>query len=284
MLLDDWLHEHGGIAHTSEIFRAGFSRHAVASAVSRRRMLRIRRSWIALPDCDENVVRAVRAGGVLTCLSQAARLGLWIPAADGETHVAAPEGSGSMKAPGLRIHWSRGPVPVPRRATSDPLLNVLHHVACCQSFPAALAIWESALNRGMITGDELALVHWQDRRARRLASTASGSSDSGLETAFVELLRVHGIAVRQQVWIDGRPVDVLIGRMLVVQLDGFAHHSDPASRRRDIAADARLRLRGYTVFRFDYQQVLFDSAWVLEIIQTALAQRVHEAPTGREIR
>lgn len=83
-------------------------------------------------------------------------------------------------------------------------------------------------------------------------------SDSGLESYFIELMRAIGVRVRQQVRIDGHPVDALIDDRLVVQLDGFAFHSSAADRRQDIAADVRLRLLGYTVLRFDYQQVLFQ--------------------------
>jgi very-short-patch-repair endonuclease len=34
-------------------------------------------------------------------------------------------------------------------------------------------------------------------------------------------------------------------------------------------------LRGYTVLRFDYQQVFFNSEYVVETIQLAIAQRLH---------
>ncbi|HKT56027.1 MAG TPA: DUF559 domain-containing protein, partial [Microbacterium sp.] len=82
--------------------------------------------------------------------------------------------------------------------------------------------------------------------------------------------------IRQQVRIDGRPVDALIGDALIAQLDGFAFHQ-AADRRRDIRADARLVLRGYTVLRFDYQQVFFDPGYVVETIQLAIAQQLHRA-------
>lgn len=139
----------------------------------------------------------------------------------------------------------------------------------------ALAIWESALNRRLIGAEVLERVVWQGAQARRLAGVASSLSDSGLETEFLLLMRSIGVVVRQQVLLDGRRVDALIARRLVVQLDGFAHHSDPASRRRDIEADARLRLRGYTVLRFDYHQVFFMPDLVADIVRAALAQRLH---------
>ena len=101
---------------------------------------------------------------------------------------------------------------------------------------------------------------------------ASVLSDSGVESHFTDLMRSVGVQVRQQVWIDGHPLDGLIGRALAIQLDGFAHHSSAKDRRRDLRADARLTLLGYTVIRFDYQQVLFDRSHVIDTVLTAIAQ------------
>lgn len=276
MLLEEWLSRHDGIAHTSDIYAAGFSRHAISKAVDEGRTLRIRRSWIALHECEDDLLSAVGAGGRLTCVSAARRLGLWVPD-DGAVHISVrPEGSHFDKRR-FSVHWSPGPAPARRRAPVEPLINVLHHAARCQEPSAALAIWESALNRRLISADVLRNVSWSGSRAKRMAAIASRLSDSGLETEFILLMRAIGVAVRQQIWIDGHPVDALIGERLIVQLDGFAHHHDAVARRRDIEADARLRLRGYTVLRFDYFQVFFQPAFVQETIRTAIAQRLHLA-------
>ena len=276
MFLEEWLRRRGGAAHTSDIYAAGFSRSAVSASVRGGGMLRIRRSWIVLDDCDAAIVAAVRVGGRLTCVSAAERIGLWTPAHE-DVHVVVAPGATRLESTGLRVHWSGGPAPVGARATVDPLINVLHHVARCVEPVGAMAIWESALNKRLVDASVLQGIRWRSTRARRLADLAGALSDSGLETHFLELMRSVGIAVRQQVWIDGHPVDALIGDRLVVQLDGFAHHSDPVARRRDIEADARLRLRGYTVLRFDYVQVLFQPEKVVEIVRSAVAQGLHLA-------
>ncbi|MFJ6654036.1 DUF559 domain-containing protein [Microbacterium sp. NPDC091313] len=62
--------------------------------------------------------------------------------------------------------------------------------------------------------------------------------------------------------------------MLAIQIDGFAHHR-AADRRRDIAADARLALLGYTVLRFDYRQILFEPDAVRATVVAAMAQGLH---------
>ena len=80
--------------------------------------------------------------------------------------------------------------------------------------------------------------------------------------------------MRQQVVVDEYPVDLLVGDTLIVQVDG-THHLEQRQRRRDIRADGRLVLRGYTVLRFDYQQILFDWPYVERTILAAVAQGLH---------
>jgi len=160
--------------------------------------------------------------------------------------------------------------------TDDPLLNLLFHIAHCLPRVEALAVWESALNGKLTSADVLARVAWRSRDAAAIAAVASALSDSGLETHFVALMRRAGVAVRQQVRIGGHAVDGLIGERLVIQIDGFEHHR-AGDRRRDLAADRRLVLRGYVVLRFDYMQVLFEPDEVRDAVLTAMAQGLHRA-------
>ena len=94
---------------------------------------------------------------------------------------------------------------------------------------------------------------------------------------MVTPLRRWGVRVRQQVVLAGRPVDVLVGDRLVLQIDGYEHHSSSAQRAKDIAHDAELRLRGYTVFRLSYSQVVHDWPAVERRIKRALAAGLHLA-------
>ena len=81
--------------------------------------------------------------------------------------------------------------------------------------------------------------------------------------------------VRQQAVLAGKPVDALVGEWLVLQIDGWSHHSSSAQRTKDIAHDAELRLRGYTVLRFSYAQVVHDWPGVERTIRRALAAGLH---------
>ncbi|QPE05378.1 DUF559 domain-containing protein [Microbacterium schleiferi] len=268
-----WIDGCGGAAHTRSVAAAGFTVHVVRTAVALGVIERVRRSWLVLPACDPARRAAATAGGRLTCLSAASALGLWTPLHD-EVHVAVARTASRVRAPRVRLHWGGGPAPTSALQTDEPLINVLFHVARCVPLADAAAVWESALRGGHTDRRVLERVQWGSERARRLASVASLLSDSGIETHFTHLMHSIGVTVVQQVWVDGHPLDCLIGERLVVQLDGFAHHQ-ASDRRRDLRADARLALRGFTVLRFDYHQILFDPAYVTETITDAMAQGLH---------
>ncbi|MDA4893924.1 DUF559 domain-containing protein [Streptomyces sp. MS2A] len=272
----DWVRRRGGAVHSSTLRAAGFTDHRVREAVARDELRRVRRSWLVTPDCDGRRVVAAAAGGRVTCVTAASLLGLW-DVASHDVHIALPRTASRFDPSGLRVHCAQGPVPVPPRAHEEPILNVLFHVASCLPREDALAIWESAIRRDRVDVDVLERVRWRTRAAADLAGLVGSRSDSGPESSFVALMREVGVAVRQQVWIDGHPLDGLIGERLGIQVDGFAHHSTARERRRDIRADARLALRGYTVLRFDPHQVQHRGHEVQATVLTAIAQGLHRA-------
>lgn len=283
MTLDftQWLTDRGGTAHSSAARDAGFSEHTVRTAVAAGAARRVRRSWLVAPDADPRRLAAAQVSGRLTCVSAASLLGLWTPDHD-DTHIAVSSHASRLDDEGLRLHRANVPAPVGPRECVDPLVNVLFHVARCTPPRDALAVWESAVRHGRIDIDTLRRVQWRSARARRLADLASGLSDSGIETVFVSLMRQAGIRVVQQAVVDGHRVDGRIGRRLIVQIDGFAHHGGAAARRRDLAQDARLVVRGFTVLRFDYRQLLFESAAVIDTVRTAVAQGLDlDRPSAR---
>lgn len=265
-----------GAAHTAQLRAEGFSPYAMSQVVARGGAQRVRRSWLVTASCDPRERRAVEVGGRVTCVSEAARLGLWTPTHEG-IHLVVPATASRLDVDGVRVHWASGPAPVAAHALHDPPIDMLFHVARCLPQVDALAVWESAIRKKLVDPAELRRVRWRSTAARTLARVASDLSDSGVETRFVALLRGLGVAFRQQVWIDGRPVDALVGERLITQVDGFAHHQG-ADRRRDLRADARLILRGYTVLRFDFVQVLLFPDEVVATVAAAVAQDLHRSP------
>lgn len=264
----------GGVVRVAALRAAGVPRRAIEQAVSTGRLIRPRNGWVALPDADPLLVAAARAGVVLSCLTQAGRLGLWA-LGDGAVHVAAPPKRhiGEVRE-GTRVHWARPLVPRHPDALVDPIENVLAAVVGCGPHERALAVWESALRQGLASRESLRLMPLAPA-ARSLLEECSLHSDSGLETVIPVRLRFLRLPIRQQVWLAGHAVDFLVGDRLVLQVDG-GHHVG-VQRRSEIAHDARLTLLGYHVIRIDYVQIMTQWAQVHDVIVRAVAQGLHRA-------
>jgi very-short-patch-repair endonuclease len=262
----------GGVARVARILDAGIRRYARRAAIAQERILQVRKGWVALPSADAYLVAAARAGVVVSCITQARRMGLWVLNED-RPHVALnPHGlSGAV---GATVHWSRPLIPRHPDALVDPIENVLALVATCQPFEAALAIWESALRAGLITRPALERFDLSSA-ARRLLSVASPFSDSGLETFVVPRLLWLRLPIVPQAWIAGHRVDFLIGDRLALQIDG-GHHVG-AQRAADIEHDAQLMLLGYHVIRVGYLQVIDRWHTVQDLIMRAVALGLHLA-------
>jgi very-short-patch-repair endonuclease len=232
----------------------------------------IRRGWVALPDADPVTVGAATRGVVITCVSAAERIGLWVPEAS-PLHVAARPNAARVRVPSqVVIHWARPVVPRDPETTVDEIVNTLSLVAQCQPREIALVIWESALNKRLI--DKRLLSGFElPHPARELLELATPFSDSGLETIFVTRLRWLDVPMVPQAWLHGHRIDLLIGERLVIQIDGATHVG--AQRTTDIEHDAQLMLRGYTVLRFGYEQIMARWPEVQAIIMDAVAQGKH---------
>jgi very-short-patch-repair endonuclease len=277
MELGTWLAQHGGIAHSAQALRAGFTRYKIRQGIADGGCSRIRRDWLALPTAPADLCAAAALGGRVACLGVARRLELWhLP--DGVDHISVPKNAVVPASDSVRVHWNAGPIPVARYVLVEPIENALVHMAECQPFENALVVWDSALNKRLVSQRSLARLNLRSPAARAVRAVATGLADSGLETLPVSRLAAIGIRVAQQVVLDGHRVDGLIGRRLVLQSDGFSFHSTAEQRREDIAHDRRLTLLGYTVLRYDYRQILFDWPRVEAEILRAMAQGLHLAP------
>lgn len=277
----DWVDAAGGIAHRSAVLAAGFPVRVLREAVAGGGLRMVRRAWCVSAGAPHDLLAAASAGGRLTCVSLARRRGWWVP--DGirerhHVHLLPRASSSGLIGADVSAHWTRALCPVARSDLEAGIEDALGHIAQCLSRDEALVVWESASRAEALAPEALRAVPWTSIAARELASAVTGLSDSGLETLIFAPLRERGVTVVQQARIAGRFVDGLIGEALVVQVDGFAFHSSSAQRTADVAHDAELRLRGYTVLRFTYRQVVHERAAVQRTLQRALAQRLHLWP------
>ena len=272
------LHAHvadlGGIVRVARLNDLGFGRRAISDAVDAGALKRVRRGWVAVSEADPVLVAAAQAGVVLTCVSQAARLGLWVHQTPERLHVGAHPRSTGGKPERMHVHWSVPMISREPDALTDPIENVLALVAECEPYEQALATWDSALNRGLVTLEALARYSWKPM-ARRLLADATPFADAGLETYLRPRLRWLRLPIRSQIWIAGHRVDALIGDRLILQIDGGTHVD--AQRSVDNRHDAELRLMGYHVIRISYRQMMFEWPMVQDLIMRAVAQGLHRA-------
>ncbi|WP_223585594.1 DUF559 domain-containing protein [Microbacterium sp. OVT16B] len=262
-----------GVARVETLRRDGVAAYALRRARERGDIVSVRRGWVAMRDADPLLVAAARRGVVLSCVTLAARKGLWVLDSS-EPHVAAPPTAGHVKTMRGVIHWSVPLVPRDVDTCEDSMENALVLISRCQPYESALATWESAL-RARVVDPGILERSPLPPSARRLLADARPFADAGTETIFRTRLRWLNIPITPQVWILGHRVDFLLGDRLVIQIDG-GHHVG-AQRASDIAHDALLKLHGYHVIRIGYDQLMNHWAEVQRMILAAIGQRLHLA-------
>ncbi|MFD5213347.1 endonuclease domain-containing protein [Microbacterium sp. NPDC058345] len=281
MSLLSWLRERRGIGHREDAADAGYGPSRVRAAIRAGVVRRIRAKWIALDSAAPELVGAAESGGALTCVSLARRRGWWVPPdADGLLHLHLPA-NGAVRAEGIHAHWSKPLAPSRPRILEASVEDALADAAQCFALDQAVAIWESALRVEAISLDSLRRVPWRSASAMRCLEHVRPGTGSSLETVFHVRLSGWGVRLRCQVRLAGHDVDFLIGTHLIVQIDGWAHHSSSADRTRDLAHDAELRMRGYTVLRYSYAQVIYDWDHVERTLAAAMSRGLHLAPEVR---
>lgn len=277
MSLAEWIDQHGRIAHTTDIYRAGFTKHHVHVLVEARDAERVRRHWISRLPADTPALIAARVGGQLTCVSLARERGWWIPVEIGPGEHLGLRHEGKCDDQRVeRIHWSTDPRMRRRGCLRDTIEGALENIANCLSERDAVIIWESASRKENLPPDALRHIAWRTRRARAVAARVTGLADSGLDSILFQGLDSLNVRVRPQWVVGGRRKDALIGETLIIEVDGFEFHNS-AARTRDVSHDAELALRGYTTLRFTYEQVVYRWPEVHRVIERAIARGLHRA-------
>ncbi|MCL2516452.1 MAG: endonuclease domain-containing protein [Microbacteriaceae bacterium] len=267
-----------GFATRGQLRRGGMTDYAIRKELERGTLVAFGRDLVARHGASATLVRAASMGARVACVTAARAMGLWV--LDDGFHVVARSPNARFRSDGrmpeARLHWNVAPVePDRHRIIVESGRNALAHIARCQPLDIAAATFDSAVSKGLITLEELQrLASLHRGRFAEVVALVTGDADSGLETLTRVRLQWAGIGSRAQVVVDGHPVDLLIGRRLIIQLDGRQHLNDPAQLMRDRAQDRRLKAMGYTVLRYGYADVVFRwDAMLAEILaHVALAE------------
>ncbi|BBH16741.1 hypothetical protein Back2_10280 [Nocardioides baekrokdamisoli] len=256
-----------GIYSSRRLSLLGLSTPAVAQHITDGRLVRIRPGWFHDSSAHADAIEAARLGGVLTATSGSRHHGVWT-LADDKLHVLVARNASRVRPERIRsreicLHWAGGPIE--REPPVATPLQIVLDSARCQPRHVAVALADSALNRGLLRLEELEVA------APRLAGWCDGTAESGTESIVRVGLRRLGIAVRTQVQIDdvGR-VDLVVGDRLVIECDSAAFH-DGYTSKRDYERDRELVRQGYLSLRFKYHEVVDEwprlEALILEIVR-----------------
>ncbi len=271
-----------GILRRADI---GLNDRQLATAVRTGRLRAVARGWYALPGADEEVVRTLRLGTRLTCLSAARLYGLWVPdEARSRLHVAIRRGDASPVRQGVVVHRLRsGGWP-----TSGPVLDVadcLDHVLRYHPVETGLMVLESAVNRGVVTESAArGLIGRVPLRKRRAGlQHFDPRSESGSETRVRLWIQRRNRPVRSQVQVAGvGRVDLLVGDSLVIEVDSRAHHTGQDAYQKDRLRDLLLMSLGFVVLRLTWEQIFLSWPATVRLLERLLRMNRHRLPLGPE--
>lgn len=279
-------HAHRSIT-TAELRAEGFTRARIGKAVSAGTLIRARRGVYVGRSAPDEIVRAARVGGRLTCLSLLALMKVFVLDLQG-LHVHMAPNASRMRSPHsravpldsrtrrqARLHWLALGEAIPADWTCVPIVDALAHSVLCQAPRAAVATLDSALHLGVITADRLAEVfRLLPQKYAPLQSLVDGRAESGPETLVRLMLRALGCAVALQVEFAGiGRVDLLVNGWLVIECDSREFHETWQQQVKDRNRDLALAARGYVTLRLTAAQIMYRPAEVLAALKGLLATR-----------
>ncbi|WP_134110509.1 type IV toxin-antitoxin system AbiEi family antitoxin domain-containing protein [Kribbella pratensis] len=272
----DVLGRRGGSATFADL-RALVSARSIRNALDSGQIRRVAKGVYALPDAPPALTAARSHGGVVSHLSAAQHWGLGVVNRPVLPHVTL-EPARVRRRTGLPciLHWASVPA---LDDVTTPLRTVLD---CLRTLPMgeALAVADSALRSGCVEQDELLdaaakLRGPHRKRILRAAALADGRSESVLESALRALLierRIEGF-VPQVVVQDGQfsaRLDLANpARRLGLEAEGFEHHGTRRALVKDCRRHVNLAIRGWTILRFTWEDVMFDGDWVVDAVERA---------------
>ena len=294
-----------GVLSRQELRAAGVSGAALARALAKGRVVRVRRRVYApaplpaLPrflvtehGVDPAVVPVVRAAllelgpAAVAAGRTAAVLRGWglLHEPRRAVEVVVPHGYGRSPI-GVRVRQARHVrsgevVPIRGLAPLQVTTAVQTVVDCALALPRldATVVADSALRAGDVAVDELrdAVSRLPGRReaarARRVVDGCDPECGSVLESVQRVRMALDGLdGFATQVVLSASPVlrvdFCFAAARLVVEVDGARWHPDPA---RDRRRDNALAALGWRVLRFTWTEVVHDSSRVLATVRTAL--------------
>ena len=268
------LHRHGGVASRARLL-ALTDWHSLERLVRTGEVIRDSRGRYSLPGVQAALRTANSLSAVVSHLSAAQHWGWELKEQPKRPHVTVPRNR-NVSADQRRVvvpHWAtlhadeiHGGIVTTRART---LLDCLQSVP----FDQALTVADSALRHDDVLQHGLRTLSAEargpgSRQARRVALLADERAANPFESVLRAIaLDVRGLDLAPQQAIRApaffaRPDLVDRVRMLVLEADSHTWHSSRAALRRDCRRYTGLTLRGWTVIRFAWEDVMFEPDYV----------------------
>lgn len=284
MEIEDVLHRWGGVATRKQLIDAT-TRAEVDRALARGRVVALARGRYALPAVDEALRAAHALSGVLSHESAALRHGWPVLLFPEQPHVTVPVKRKVRQARRVGVHLHRvdlhpdelnGAVTSQTRTMVDCLRSL--------SFPAALAVADSALREGRspqwLTATAAEARGHGAKQARRVAREASADAANPFESGLRAIaLDVPALRMKPQVPLYagseflGRPDLVDEDLMIIAEADSFEWHGGRAALARDARRYNEFVVHGWMVLRFSWEDVMFSQELVAETFAKAVERR-----------
>ncbi|MHA7292769.1 AbiEi antitoxin N-terminal domain-containing protein [Arthrobacter sp. HLT1-21] len=263
----------GGVARRKDLVSNGVSAHQLSAALAAGRLAKPCRGVYCLPNANQSLLTALRAGADLACISAAKHRGLWILRPPALIHVSVDHGNGLDG--GFRVHRSAKPLTV---------LDIC--VQCMRCLPEldALCIVESAVMLDAVSIPALRqrAAGRRDVSLRRLIDQIDPFSQSILETVAKYHLRRAGYSFQSQVYIKGvGRIDLVVEKVLGVEADGRRFHSGSADFEEDRRRGNLLMIGRVPILHASYPLLVDHPEEFLRLVKQALAAY---APTDQSRR
>ena len=285
-----------GVLSRRQALAAGMSRRAITGRVSSGRW-RVVHTGVYVPrpvpsSWHQRLMAAVLCGGESAVASHRSAAALWC--LDG---VERPHPEISIRA-GRRIE---GVIVHRRRPSDDPPVTVIDRIpvtgiertlldlaGVMPTLEAGRAL-DDALRRRLTKISEIRRMLLElpkGRAGRRMLRRLIEDRDehdalleSRLEAALLHVLRKHGVEapvpqfeVRDGSFLVGRVDFAYPSRRIGIEADGYRWHASPERWRRDLRRENRLKLLGWTLLRFTWEDVHDRPELVASQVRAALAE------------
>ncbi|WP_142117352.1 endonuclease domain-containing protein [Arthrobacter sp. SLBN-122] len=270
MDIEGFLRHRGGVARTSSLHRAGFTRTRVDKALAAGRVVRVRRGVYGLPTEGAALGLALQHNAFVTCLSAAPAYQLWTLEKACVVHLSPGH---KKTVPGTVTH-GRILHPGHPWLPVAGLADVLIHALRCLPELEALVMVQCAAQRGDVTVEFLRrkLPGNRNARARAVLDYVIPRADSVLEVLANYHFRRAGLHVRRHVELQGvGEVDFLIEDCLVVETDG-ASHLEAKQVKKDRVRNNATVVGGRLCLRFGYAEVVHHPEQMVAQVLAVLEQ------------